>query len=45
MKFYIADYQVRYHCVLDTRVGFAMEEIARLVAAFRATDGLLSAST
>ena len=30
---------MRYHCVLDTRVGFAMEEIARLVAAFRATDG------
>ena len=35
--FYIV--QVRYHCVLDTRLGFAMEEIARLVAAFRATDG------
>ena len=25
--------------MLDTRVGFAMEEVARLVAAFRATDG------
>ena len=31
--------RVRYHAVLDTRVAFNVEEIARLVAAYQATDG------
>merc|ERR1719334_878767 len=30
---------VRYHCVLDSRVGFNIREIGRLVRAFMATDG------
>ena len=29
---------VRYHCVLDSRVAFNVEEIARLVRAFQASD-------
>ena len=31
--------RVRYHCVLDSRVGFNIEEITRLVKAFKETDG------
>jgi len=38
---FIVDSQdrVRHHTVLDPRVGWNMEEVARLVAAFRDTDG------
>ena len=31
--------RVRHHTVLDSRVAFSVEEVARLVEAFRATDG------
>merc|ERR550534_3677869 len=31
--------RVRHHTVLDPRVGWNLEEIARLVSAFRSTDG------
>ena len=31
--------RVRHHTVLDSRVAFNVEEVARLVAAYRATDG------
>jgi len=31
--------RVRYHAVLDNRVAFSVVEVARLVAAFQATDG------
>ena len=31
--------RVRHHTVLDSRVAFSVEEVARLVAAYRATDG------
>merc|ERR550534_2601358 len=31
--------RVRHHTVLDPRVGWNLEEVARLVSAFRSTDG------
>ena len=31
--------RVRHHTVLDSRVAFSVEEVARLVEAYKATDG------